>query len=262
MKPLDGRTILITRARHQAESLAVALEQQGAKVPAIPAIEMVPPDSYAALDQALADMRKYRWLILTSANGVTVLAERMRRLQKQADTLRHAKVVAIGPATARALEAHGFPVDVMPPEYVAESLIETLRDRVAGQNVLLVRAKVARDVIPVALRKAGAVVDVADAYQTVIPASSCAAVQQLLAAPSGLPDAVTFTSSSTVTNFFLLMKEAGVSVWPPSMAAASIGPITSRTLRDHGLEPDMEATEFTIAGLVAAICRWAAASAK
>ncbi|MHB8301272.1 MAG: uroporphyrinogen-III synthase [Acidobacteriaceae bacterium] len=262
MKPLDGRTILITRARHQAGSLAAALEREGAKVLAIPAIEMVPPDSYAALDQALADAQKYRWLILTSANGVAVLAERMRTLQKQADTLRDAKIVAIGPATARALEAHGFPVDVMPPEYVAESLVETLRDRVAGQNVLLVRAKVARDAIPVALREAGAVVDVADAYRTVIPASSCAALRQVLAAPNGLPDAVTFTSSSTAANFFLLMKEAGVSAWPPSMAAASIGPITSRTLRDHGLEPAVEATEFTIPGLVAAICRWATVMAK
>lgn len=268
MKPLDGKTILITRARDQAQVLATALEEQGAHVLSIPAIEIVPPDSYEALDRALRDARKYQWLILTSVNGVEVLIERLKKIAQttftapftalqSGDSLR---IAAMGPATARALEVHGVPVDLVPEKYVAESLVEALRDQVFGQNVLLVRAKVARDVVPVELEKAGATVDVVDAYQTIVPARSCEALRQVFDHPAHLPHAVTFTSSSTVTNFFRLLDEAGVAAWPPSMAAASIGPITSRTLLDHGIEPVVEAAEYTIPGLVAALCRWYAAT--
>lgn len=268
MKPLTGKKILITRARHQAQALAEALETLGAEVCAIPAIEIVPPDSYDALDAALLDARKYQWLILTSANGVEVLVERLQLLASRtllppgrgwnsADSI---SIAAMGPATARALEAHGLPADVVPEKFVAESLVEALRDQVFGQNVLLVRAKVARDVLPVELARAGAAVDVVDAYQTVVPAASCAALRQVFDRPGHLPDAVTFTSSSTVTNFFRLLEEAGVPGWPASMAAASIGPITSRTLLEHGIEPAVEAMEYTIPGLVGALCRWYRAS--
>jgi uroporphyrinogen-III synthase len=264
MKPLSGKRILITRARHQAQTLAAQLEEQGAEVLAIPAIEIVPPDSFAALDDALLNARKYQWLILTSANAVEVLAQRLEILARKtftppniglnsSDSIR---IAAMGPATAGALESHGLIADLVPEKYVAESLVEALRDQVFGQNVLLVRAKIARDVVPVELEKAGATVDVVDAYQTVVPAESCDALRQVFDRPEHLPHAVTFTSSSTVTNFFRLLNEAGVAVWPPSMAAASIGPITSRTLLDRGIEPVVVATEYTIPGLVAALCRW------
>lgn len=259
MRPLDGRRILITRARHQAASLAAALERQGAEVVAIPAIEIVPPASYGPLDAALEDRQKYQWLILTSVNGVDVLAQRFRELALTSQALGHVRIAAIGPATARALAAHGLSVEVVPPEYVAESLVESLRDQVAGCNVLLVRAKVARDVVPIELRKAGAVVDVVDAYQTAVPAGSCDALRDALLASARVPDVVSFTSSSTVTNFFRLMHQAGVSSWPATMTAASIGPITSRTLREHGIGPVVEAEEFTVPGLVAAICQWSIA---
>ncbi len=270
MKPLDKKRILITRARHQAQALASALEEQGAEVLSIPAIQIVPPDSYAPLDAALRDARKYQWLILTSVNGVAVLMERLEKMARTTLATPQAvldspvfrskdslKIAAMGPATARALEARGLPVDVVPEKYIAESLVEALRDQVFGQNVLLVRAKVARDVVPVELEKAGAKIDVVDAYQTVVPGSSCEALRRAFDRPADLPHAVTFTSSSTVTNFFHLLDEAGISVWPPSMAAASIGPVTSRTLLDHGIEPVVEAGEYTIPGLVAALCRWA-----
>ncbi len=265
MKPLAGKRILITRALPQAHALASALEEKGAEVIAIPAIEIVPPDSYDALDAALRNARKYQWLILTSVNGVQVLAQRMEKLARTsfatpreklpgAESL---KIAAMGPATARALEALGLAVDVVPEKYVAESLVDVLRDQVFGQNVLLVRASVARDVVPVELERAGATVDVVDAYRTVVPAASCDLLRHVFAQPAHLPHAVTFTSSSTVTNFFRLLHDAGVSAWPPSLAAASIGPITSRTLLDHGIEPIVEAGEYTIPGLVAALCRWA-----
>ncbi len=261
MRPLAGRKILITRARHQAQSLASALEAKGATVVAIPAIEIIPPDSYDALDAALWSARKYQWLVVTSANGAEVLAERLAALNLPIAALDAFKVAAIGPATARALGEMGLHVDEVPKQAIAESLVESLRDQVGGKNVLLVRAKVARDVLPEELRNAGATVDVVDAYQTIVPATSADDVRLLFAAPSRIPDVVTFTSSSTVTNFFRLLHEANVPVWPTGLAAASIGPITSQTLRHHGVEPSVEATEYTIPGVVEALCRWSAANA-
>ena len=267
MKLLDGARILITRTRRQAQALAAALEERGAEVLSIPAIEIVPPDSYDPLDAALLDARKYQWLILTSANAVEILIERLEMLARKTLTSPQAAfhsgdsihIAAMGPATARALEARGLPVDVVPEKYVAESLVEALRDQVFGQNVLLIRAKVGRDVVPTELARAGAKVDVVDAYQTAVPAASCAELRMVFERPAYLPHAVTFTSSSTVTNFFRLLDEARVPAWPPSMAAASIGPVTSRTLLDHGIEPVIEASESTVLGLVAALCRWYAA---
>jgi len=260
MKPLAGRRILITRARPQAHSLAAALEAKGAEVLAIPAIEIVPPDSYAALDAALLDAGRYEWLVVTSVNGADVLAQRLQVLGLSGDVLSTVKIAVIGPATGRSMAAHGLQVDLTPKQAIAESLAEALlREPIAGQHVLLVRAKVARDVIPDELRNAGATVDIADAYQTVVPAASREALRQLFGQPSHLPHVVTFTSSSTVMNFFRLLYEAGVPGWPASMAAASIGPITSQTLRDHDIEPIVEATEYTTPGLVAALCRWSAA---
>ncbi|MGH9617579.1 MAG: uroporphyrinogen-III synthase [Acidobacteriaceae bacterium] len=259
MRPLGGRKILITRARRQAQSLATALEEKGATVLAIPAIEIVPPDSYNALDMALGKAQDYQWLVVTSVNGAEVLAQRLAFLRIASSALDHLKIAAIGPSTARSLGTAGLRVDELPRQSIAESLVESLRDQVAGQKVLLVRAKVARDVIPEELRNAGAVVDVVDAYQTVVPAGSSEALRLAFAAPDRVPDAVTFTSSSTVSNFFRLLHEAGLQGWPTAMAAASIGPVTSQTLRRNGIEPAIEAAEYTIPGLVAALCRWAAA---
>jgi uroporphyrinogen-III synthase len=156
----------------------------------------------------------------------------------------------------------GLHVDEVPKQSIAESLVESLRPQVSGQNVLLVRAKVARDVLPDELRKADAIVEVVDAYQTIVPATSADDLRLLFAAPSRLPDAVTFTSSSTVTNFFRLMHEADIPAWPTEMAAASIGPVTSQTLRHHGIEPAVEAVEYTIPGLIDALCRWSASHAS
>lgn len=264
MNALAGKKILITRAWHQAHALAGALEEEGAEILAIPAIEIVPPDSYGPLDAALRELPNYQWLVLTSANGVHALAERMEMMVRAMlappdvmQSLAPVRIAAMGPATARALEAHGLLADVVPEKYIAESLADALRDQVHGQNVLLVRAKMARDVLPLELEKAGAKVNIVDAYQTIVPPASCKALRKVFEQNYGLPHAITFTSSSTVTNFFRLLKEAGISGWLSGMAAASIGPITTKTLLDHGIEPVIEATEYTIPGLVAALCRWA-----
>jgi uroporphyrinogen-III synthase len=261
MRPLSGRRILITRARHQAQSLAAALEEKGAAVIAIPAIEIIPPDSYDALDAALWNAEQYQWLVVTSANGAEVLAQRLAALRISNQAFDVVKIAAIGPATARALGEMGLHVDEVPKQAIAESLAESLRPQVSGKNVLLVRAKVARDVLPEELRKAGATVEVVDAYQTIVPATSADDLRLIFAAPSRMPDVVTFTSSSTVTNFFRLLHEADIPAWPTGMAAVSIGPITSQTLRQHGIEPAVEATEYTTPGLVEALCRWSTAQA-
>lgn len=252
--PLTGRTILVTRARRQAGRLSDELRRLGADVLEIPAIEIVPPESYAALDAALGNLSQYQWLIVTSLNGAQALRERMTALGVAAGDLARLQIAAVGSGTAQALRDGGLAVAVTPREYVAESLLEALGSRTAGERVLLARAAVARDVIPDALRAQGATVDVVDAYRTVIPADSVTAIRTNFSQAGLAPDAATFTSSSTVTNFLALIREAGVAV-PAGMKAISIGPITSATLREHGWEPAAEADPHDLDGLVEAVVR-------
>ena len=252
--PLTGRTILVTRARHQAGKLASALRTEGAQVVEIPAIEIVPPDSYAPLDAALAHLSEVQWLIVTSANTVTVLRERAAALGLDAAAFGHLKIAAVGSATAQALRDFGIEPTVTPREYVAESLIEALGTQTAGRRVLIARATIARDVIPDALRAQGARVDVIDAYRTVIPRDSISRVAALFAPGGRVPDAATLTSSSTVTNFLALLQAADIDR-PESMRAISIGPVTSATLRESGWPPAAEADPHDLSGLVAATIR-------
>ena len=161
--------ILVGRARHQASALSAGLRDLGAEVLEIPFIEIRKPRSYKALDGALKNLSEYDWLILTSVNGVEAVWERLRKLRLGGKPMRHLKIAAIGPATRQAIEQHGVKVNVVPREYVAESVVASLRRKVKGKRVLLARAKVARDVIPRELRKLGARVDVVEAYETVIP---------------------------------------------------------------------------------------------
>jgi uroporphyrinogen-III synthase len=250
--PLAGRTILVTRARHQAGRLTEALRAVGAEVVEIPAIAIVPPDSYADLDRTLLNLSQYQWLIVTSANAVQALQARLAATGSEVGALSHLKIAAVGSATAAALREMGIEVAVTPAEYVAESLVEALGSRVDWQRVLLARAAVARDVIPDALRARGATVDVVDAYRTVIPEDSVTAIRTIFGPQGRVPDAVTFTSSSTVTNFEALLRAAGVPV-PAAMKSVSIGPVTSATLRELEWEPAAEADPHDLAGLVAAV---------
>lgn len=252
--PLAGRTVLVTRARHQAGKLADELRAQGAAVVEVPAIEIVPPESYELLDRALKNLSQYQWLIVTSANAVEALSGRMEALGIGAGSFAPLEIAAVGSATARALRELGLEPAVTPPEYVAESLVEALGGRTHGQRMLLARAAVARDVIPDALRARGATVDVVDAYQTVIPEESVTAIRTLFGPGGHVPDAATFTSSSTATNFAALLGAAGVAA-PRSMRAVSIGPVTSGTLRALGWEPAAEADPHDLAGLVSAVVR-------
>ena len=258
--PLAGLRIVVGRARHQASALSSGLRELGAEVIEIPFIEIRKPRSYKPLDTALKNLRDYDWLILTSVNGVEALWKRVQKLRLSKRHFKHLQVAAIGPATKKAIEKRGIKVNVVPEEYVAESVVESLRDQVAGKRVLLARARVARDVIPRELRKLGARVDVVEAYETVIPQSSRTRLRTILKSRKR-PHMITFTSSSTVRNFVALL---GKNVWrrrhrprKPSpldgVRLASIGPVTSSTLRELGLPVDVEAKEYTIPGLIKAI---------
>jgi uroporphyrinogen-III synthase len=250
-RPLSRVRVLVGRARHQASALSSELRKLGATVIEIPFIEIRKPRSFKPLDSALANLATYDWLILTSVNGVEAMWERLAKLHLTKAAFKHLRIAAIGPATKKAIERTGMKVDVVPKEYVAESVVRSLRRRVQGKRVLLVRAKVARDVIPRELRKAGAHVDVVEAYETVAPKPSRTRLRALLRNPRRRPHVVTFTSSSTVRNFVALLGSSKRSI--QDVRLASIGPVTSSTLRELGLRADIEAKEFTIPGLVAAI---------
>ena len=262
--PLSGIRVLVGRARHQASALSAGLRDLGAEVLEIPFIEIRKPRSYKALDTALRNLSEYDWLILTSVNGVDALWERLRKLHLGGKPMRHVKIAAIGPATRQAIEQHGVKVSVVPKEYVAESVVASLRRKVKGKRVLLARAKVARDVIPRELRKLSARVDVVEAYQTVVPPSSRQRLRAALTSQNRRPDWITFTSSSTVKNFMALVDESRGRVGRDHTSGshkrhlkgvrlASIGPVTSSTLRELGLPVDVEAAEYTIPGLIKAI---------
>jgi len=253
-EPLSGWRILTTRASKQSGGLAAPLREMGAEIIEIPTIEIKPPSSYKALDSALSNIRKYDWLILTSVNGVEALFARLKKLRIAPAKLAHLQVAAIGPATQREIEKNCLKVSVTPDRYVAEAVVEALKDKTKGKRVLLVRAKVARDVLPIELRKSGAKVDVAEAYETHVPKGAKAKLNRLFSNDSSRPDIVTFTSSSTATNFLALLEKDhwhGLrEIW-----LASIGPVTSDTLRQAGFRPNIEALEYTMEGLALAIAK-------
>ena len=254
-KPLSGKVVLVTRAREQAEGLASLLRAQGARVVKAPLIEIRRPRSWKKLDAALQSLDKYRWLILTSVNGVEAFVGRMRRLGVPRSALAQLKIAAIGPATRAAIEANGLHVTTTPKEYIAEAVVKLLKKRVKGKRVLLVRAAVARDVIPRELRRAGARVDVVAAYETGLPAASRPRLQRILTS-SAAPDVITFTSSSTARNFVRLAERLLHTGLLDGTALASVGPITSATLRELGMIPAIEARDYTMAGLTRAIVAW------
>src|SRR5207244_4323802 len=256
---LAGIRILVGRARHQASALSADLRKLGADVIEIPFIEIHKPRSYQPLDSALKRLPEYDWFILTSVNGVEAVWERVRKLRVPTSDLKKLKIAASRPATKKAIENHGLKVDVVPKEYVAESVVASLRQKVKGKRVLLARAKVARDVIPRELRKLGAQVDVAEAYETVVPVASRKHLHAALISAKNRPHLITFTSSSTVKNFVALLGKGRGRGRPrlkrqlKGVLLASIGPVTSSTLRGLGLRVDIEAGEYSIPGLIKAI---------
>jgi len=251
-EPLAGRRILVTRGASQAPKLSDGLRQLGAIPIEVPLIEIAPPESYDPLDSALRDLGQYDWLIVTSSNTVRVLAERAVLVGISLAKFAPQHIAAVGAATEKAAREAGLSVSFTPKEYVAESLIEELKGKIAGKRLLLARAAVARDAIPDALRSAGSTVDIVDAYRNVLPA---AAPQQLRHACACGLDAVTFTSSSSVTHLAEAAQACGLPFPFLYIPAISIGPITSQTLRDLNWQPAAEADPHDISGLIAAVAR-------
>ena len=246
--PLVGSRVVVTRARGQAERLSGALRALGATVIELPTIEICPPDDWSPLDQAIAELEQYDWLIFTSANGVRHFIDRLDASSRDLRALK-AKICAIGPATAEHLERLHLKVDLMPPEYVAESVLEAFGEQdLAGKRILLPRAAVARDSIPVELGERGAQVNVVPAYRTQVPEQAAELAQQTFGADPK-PDWITFTSSSTVRNFAQLCPVERLN----GVRVASIGPITSNTARELGIRVDAEPERYTVEGLVEAI---------
>jgi uroporphyrinogen-III synthase len=245
----------VGRARHQASALSRELRALGAEVVEIPFIEIRRPRSWRRLDWALENIGQYDWLILTSVNGVEALSSRLKKLRLGPGDLEQLQIAAIGPATAAAIRKLGLEVTAMPKRYVAESVVEALGAKVTGKRVLLARAKQARDVIPRALEKLGARVDVIQAYETILPRSARKRLQSLIKDQKRRPNLVCFTSSSTARNFVKLVcpQQASSCQALSGLKFASIGPVTSATLRELGLAPHVEAREYTIPGLVQAI---------
>jgi uroporphyrinogen-III synthase len=252
-KPLTGWRILVTRASRQAFGLSDPLRQLGATVIEIPTIEIRSTGSFGVLDHALLKIDHYDTLILTSVNGVEILFERYNRMGLPIEDMKHLRVVAIGPATATAIQSEGLSVSLVPEKYVAESVIEALQGKISQwSRVLLVRAKVARDVLPNELEKMGARVDVIEAYETVVPEDAKGKLDQVFSDPVSRPHLITFTSSSTANNFLALLGE-NAQEFLQGVHLASIGPVTSDTLKQSGFPATIEAREFTMNGLVEAI---------
>ncbi len=245
---LTGKRIVVTRPRAQASALCGKIAALGAEPILFPTIEIAPMDDYAALDNAIRQLRQYHWIIFTSVNGVAAFWNRLD-LAGLKDLPGLGKVAAIGPATAQALASHGMQAHLIPDEYVAEAILEKIGD-VAGQWILLPRADLAREVLAVELAHRGAIIHEIAAYRTLPAAPDPNGLAQLRLGV----DAITFTSASTVRNFVALVGQSAICNL--QSAIACIGPITAQTARDLGLPVNIMAAEYTTDGLIAALAEY------
>lgn len=248
-RPLFGKTVLVTRARAQASALTSRLEELGANVMEMPAIELAEPDDkFAALDAAIGELETYNWLIFTSANGVDRFFDRLKAAGKDARKLANAKLCAIGSATADRLADYGLLTDTMPKEFRAEGIIESLSDLKPGTKILIPRAQVAREILPEKLTEMGCKVTVAPAYKTVTATGD--AQPAITALKEGRIDFVTFTSTSTVENLVNIIGDAKLL---ETAKIAAIGPVTAEACKKHGIKVDAMAEKYTIPCLVETI---------
>jgi uroporphyrinogen-III synthase len=241
MNAIQGKQVVVTRARHQAEELARPLRELGAQVVLLPTIEIVPPSDTGPLQEAVAGIDDYDWIIFGSANAVSSLASCISDITRP-----RARIAAIGDATRSAVEQLGWQVDVVPERFVAESLVEAMPEhQLRGSRILLPSAAVTRGAIPQALSERGATVDVVETYRNTVPAELPAQAHELFGSNS-FRDWVTFASSSAVSNLVAC-------VGPEALRCArlaSIGPITSATIRGYGLTVLAEPAEHTVPALV------------
>ncbi len=252
-RPLFGKTIIVTRSRDQASEFSEQLTELGANVLEFPTINITIPDDFSPLDNELKSLESTDWIIFTSVNGVDSFFNRIFDLGGDIRDLKGVKICSIGPATTERIKGYHVKVDCQPPKYVAESVVEVLKeaDELKGKRILMPRADIARSYIPEELQKIGAeVVDII-AYKTVVATNGDNSVLDKL--KSGMVDIVTFTSSSTVRNFIKIVGEDNLSTFKENVQFASIGPITTDTAEEMGIDIHIKADEYTIPGLVQAI---------
>jgi uroporphyrinogen III methyltransferase/synthase len=247
-RPLFGKRIVVTRTRTQAGVLSEQLRALGADVIELPTIRIEPPTDLRAFAELVQDSHAYDWIVFTSVNGVNAFFDLFYKLYDDAREIGAARIAAIGPATAERIKNFHMHVDLQPEEFVAESIVREFRKQGGVENlrILLARAEKARDLLPGELTALGAIVDEGFAYRTVPETRDDSGARRRLLEEGA--DLITFTSSSTVENFLAL----GLP-WPENMRVASIGPVTSKTAREHGLAVDVEARRHDIPGLVEAV---------
>jgi len=256
-KPLQGRTVVVTRAASQADELTTLLESYGATVLICPTIEIREPDSYQRLDEALDHLYGYDWLIFTSTNGVEFFLKRLTNRGLSAGDLDEIRVCAIGQKTADKLHDAHVHVDIVPSESTGEGVFTALTEFLGGPerlqslNILLPRAAVGRDYLPKALEDAGARVDVVATYQTVLPENFDRGRVRAMLAGSG--DCIAFTSPSTIKNLAKLFDTPDLGNALPGVVIACIGPVTAATATEYGLKVDVQPTQQTATDLARAI---------
>ena len=251
-RPLFGRRIVVTRARAQASDMRQRLEALGAEVVQFPTIRVQPPKSWAEIDAAIKQIQGFDWLIFSSVNGVTAFFERLFKSERDARALGGVSVAAIGPRTAGKVRDFGIVPDLVPEDYKAEGLLAVFPEEGEGKKILFPRARVAREILPETLRKRGHQVAVIPVYETVMETPGEEMVEEIR---TGKVDMITFTASSTVRNFVDIMggPEKKARAIPATVKIASIGPITSETLREFGFRIDIEPPVYTIDALIEAI---------
>ncbi|RJP41956.1 MAG: uroporphyrinogen-III C-methyltransferase [Desulfobacteraceae bacterium] len=254
-RPLFGKSIVVTRARAQASDLVSRLAELGAVCHEVPAIRIIPEEDYGSMDRAISEITAYDWLIFTSVNGVDFFFKRLFYAGLDVRALGRIRTAVIGPATAERLLGFGIKTDILPASFRAESVIDAFKkEPMAGKRVLLPRAKEARPILPVELTRMGAVVDEIPVYRTIRDGEGDDDIVAALAA--GKIDMITFTSSSTVTNFKALLPENRFRDLIQNVAIAAIGPITADTARENGFPVHVTADQYTIDGLCDAIMQY------
>jgi uroporphyrinogen III methyltransferase / synthase len=252
-KPLFGKKIVITRSREQSKKMAQRIAELGGEPILFPTIQIDAPQDTAPLDHAIGRIGEFDWVVFTSVNGVDRFFRRFFEVRDDIRDLAGPKLGAIGPVTAAEIRKHGLKVDLLAKEFIAEGVLDMLSDEdVRGKRFLIPRAEKAREVLPETLEQRGAEVDVVSVYRTVLPDSSdIDAARDLL--KSKEVQAITFTSSSTVTHFLQMLGAGDARTLLDGVVVASIGPVTSTTLRENGIPIHVEATTYTIDGLLTAL---------
>ena len=252
---LEGRAILVTRARAQSEEITAGIEALGGTVIHCPTIEFAQPSDPAPLEAAINRLESFDWIVFTSANGVTFFCDRLNQLREDGvDSIASLVTCAIGPSTAKALASAGVEADVIPEVATSEGALSAIIEYAGGMEALsdirflIPQARVAREVLPIELGKLGALVEAVEAYQTIRPSIDPGKIIALL--EQGAIDAITFTSPSTVSNFAVLVGSQDLSQLLRTCVVACIGPVTTATARQYGLENPIEPETHTSASLI------------